>query len=69
MSGKHAERVIEWLLPANPEVAAVCIQRSGVHFNDPVKLNFRERWLPELTDLGHYSEWPRGRPSVVPLEA
>ena len=50
MSGEEAERIIEWLLPANPEVALLAIDGSGVEFDDKLKLNLREILLPEITD-------------------
>jgi hypothetical protein len=51
MSGKEAEKIVRWLLPANPEVAALAVQRSGAEFSDQFKLKFREEWLPQMTDL------------------
>jgi formylglycine-generating enzyme required for sulfatase activity len=45
------EVMIDWLLPVNPEVAALCIQRSGVNFSDGIKLKLRNTWLPQMTDL------------------
>jgi formylglycine-generating enzyme required for sulfatase activity len=43
--------VIEWLMDANPEVAADCIVRSGAKTPDSTLLRLRERWTPRLTDL------------------
>ena len=51
MSGKEGVNIVEWLLPANPEVAAMAVQRSGAEFNDELKLKLRNEWLPQMTDL------------------
>lgn len=56
MSGKDAEPLIDWLSAANPEVAAVAIQRSGIEFTDRCKLKLREAWLPQMTDLARQPE-------------
>jgi hypothetical protein len=56
MSGKDAEPLIDWLSAANPEVAAMAIQRSGVEFDDRCKLKLGEAWLPQMTDLARQPE-------------
>jgi Sulfatase-modifying factor enzyme 1 len=56
MSAKDAEKLVGWLLPANPEVAAMAIQRSGAEVSDQFKLKFREEWLPQMTDVECHPE-------------
>jgi formylglycine-generating enzyme required for sulfatase activity len=43
--------VLEWLMDANPEVAAQCAERSGTHVPDATLERLREAWLSRLTDL------------------
>ncbi len=43
--------VLEWLADANPEVAALCIARSGATTPDDTKRRLRDQWLPRLTAL------------------
>ena len=43
--------VLDWLADANPEVAALCITRSGANTPDATKIRLHDRWLPRLTDL------------------
>ncbi len=44
--------VIEWLMDAQPEVAAQCITRSGANPPpDETLLKLRAAWIPRLTDL------------------
>ena len=56
MSGKDAEKIVDWLQSANPEVAAMALQRSGVEFDDRFKLKFRDQWLARMTDLKRHPE-------------
>lgn len=56
MSGDKADKIIEWLARANPEVAAMALQRSGAEFDDGPKLKIREQWLPRMTDVKLYPE-------------
>jgi formylglycine-generating enzyme required for sulfatase activity len=56
MSGQDAGRTLEWLVSANPEVAAMAMQRSGMELDDRFKIEFRENWLPQLADLERYPE-------------
>jgi formylglycine-generating enzyme required for sulfatase activity len=56
MSAKDAEKIVERLLPANPELAAMAIQRSGAEVSDQFKLDFREAWLRQMTDVERYPE-------------
>jgi Sulfatase-modifying factor enzyme 1/TIR domain/NACHT domain len=56
MSKKKIETMIDWLLPVNPEVAALCIQRSGVEFSDKIKVKLRNSWLLQMTDLKKHRE-------------
>jgi hypothetical protein len=58
MSGNDAEKVIDWLAAANPEVAAMAIRRSGAEFSDRCKLKLREAWLPQMTDFSRQPEAP-----------
>src|SRR5262249_38306767 len=43
--------VVEWIAPANPEVAAECILRSGAYTPPETREKFRALWIPRLTDL------------------
>jgi hypothetical protein len=51
LSGKDAEKIVDWLQEANPEVAAMAMQRSGAEFKDRFKETFRDEWLARMTDL------------------
>jgi len=42
--------VIEWLAPANPEVAAQCVAGSGAALANETRARLRAQWLPRLTD-------------------
>ncbi len=53
-AGMKVEEIIEWLLPVNPEVAALAINRSGVVVGDQLKLKLRTLWLSRLTDVSRY---------------
>ena len=53
-AGMEGEEIIEWLLPVNPEVAALAINRSGVVVGDQLKLTLRTLWLSRLTDVSRY---------------
>jgi formylglycine-generating enzyme required for sulfatase activity len=50
LSAEAAGTVFHWVLPANPEVAADCIQRSGRAYDDATRLALRAHWLDPLTD-------------------
>jgi hypothetical protein len=56
MTGKEKEQIIEWLAAANPEIALLALDRSGVDFDDKLKLTLREIFLPQMTDLDHHPE-------------
>lgn len=56
MSAEDAEKIVDWLQSANPEVAAMAMQRSGAEFDDRFKLRFRDNWLPQMTDLNRHPE-------------
>jgi formylglycine-generating enzyme required for sulfatase activity len=56
MGGNEAAKIIEWLLMANPEMAMVAIDASGVEFDDKLKLTIREILLPQITDLDQHPE-------------
>ena len=56
MIGDKAGKFIDWLVQANPEVAAMALQRSGAEFGDDVKLKLREQWLPRMTDIKRYPQ-------------
>ena len=54
LAGFHAADctpVVEWLLQAQPEVAAQCILGSGAMVPDETLVQLREAWRPRLTDL------------------
>jgi hypothetical protein len=55
--------VLEWLMDANPEVAAQCAERSGAHVPDATLERLREAWLPRLTDLENHPN-PAARAAV-----
>jgi hypothetical protein len=38
--------VLDWLADANPEVAVLCIARSGAHTPNATKIRLRDQWLP-----------------------
>jgi hypothetical protein len=60
-TGMEGEKVIKWLLPVNPEVAALAINRSGVVVDNQLKLTLRNLWLPQLTDVDRNPEAPARR--------
>jgi formylglycine-generating enzyme required for sulfatase activity len=54
LAGLHADdctRVVEWLMRAQPEVAAQCIVVSGAHLPDATLRRLQQAWQPRLTDL------------------
>lgn len=51
MSGDKAEKVLDWLTSANPDVVARALHGSGVQASDAAKIKLRDRWLPEMTDV------------------
>ncbi len=53
--------VLDWTADANPEVAALCIVRSGAKTPDTTKERLRDAWLPRLTAA---SEPPLARAAV-----
>ena len=55
--------VIEWLMDAQPEVAARCILESGAYLLAEKLPALRERWLPRLTDLKNDSS-PLARAAI-----
>ena len=44
-------RVVEWVNEANPEVAAMCVARSGAALADETQQKLRTEWLNRLTDI------------------
>jgi len=63
MSAKDAEKIVDWLQSANPEVAAMAMQRSGAEFDDRIKVKIRGEWLAQMTDLKRYPE-PSARAAI-----
>lgn len=55
--------VLDWMADANPEVAALCIARSGAHTPEEMKIRLRDKWLPRLTDRVSDPD-PRARAAV-----
>ena len=55
--------VVEWVAAANPEVAALCVARSGAHTPSETLERFRAAWIPRLTDLDGDSQ-PHARAAV-----
>ena len=55
--------VLEWLMNANPELAAQCVERSGAHVPDATLERLRDAWLPRLSDLENHSN-PAARAAV-----
>jgi hypothetical protein len=57
MSGLQAQReILERLLLANPEVAALAVTRSGIQFDDSFKIMLREILVPQLIDLEQHPQ-------------
>ena len=50
LSAEAAAQVYQWVLSTNPEVAAACIQRSGIAFDDEARPLLRVHWLDAMTD-------------------
>ena len=50
LSAEAAATVFHWVVPANPEVGAACIRRSGRVYDDDTSLMLRIRWLDALID-------------------
>ena len=46
-------RVVEWVNEANPEVAALCVTRSGAGLADATKEKLRAEWMRRLTDVNN----------------
>ncbi len=44
-------RIVAWVAEANPEVAAMCIERSGAQIAEATVERLRTKWIPRLTDL------------------
>jgi formylglycine-generating enzyme required for sulfatase activity len=55
--------VVEWLLQAQPEVAAQCILRSGAQLPDATLLRLRQAWRPRLTNIADDPE-PEARAAI-----
>jgi len=55
--------VLDWIAKANPEVAALCIVRSGAKTPDDTKERLRDTWLLRLIDLQHDPQ-PEARAAV-----
>lgn len=51
MYSDDCTQVLDWLANAQPEVAALCLVKSGAYAPDETKLRLREKWVPRLTDL------------------
>jgi hypothetical protein len=43
--------ILEWVVDANPEVAAQCVLRSGSHTPAEILEHFRAVWIPRLTNM------------------
>jgi formylglycine-generating enzyme required for sulfatase activity len=43
--------VVEWVNRANPEVAALCIMRSGAKLADATREKLRDEWMSRLIDI------------------
>jgi len=56
-------QVVEWLMQAQPEVAAQCINRSGAQLPDASLLRLRQAWRPRLTNLQDDPE-PEARAAI-----
>jgi hypothetical protein len=55
--------ILNWLADASPEVAALCIARSGATTPDATKIRLRDRWLPRMTDLMRHPD-PHARAAI-----
>jgi formylglycine-generating enzyme required for sulfatase activity len=61
---RDCSSVIEWIAPANPEVAAQCATRSGADLLPAAtRERLREQWMPRLTDLTRDPE-PKARAAI-----
>ncbi|QQS46817.1 MAG: SUMF1/EgtB/PvdO family nonheme iron enzyme [Acidobacteriota bacterium] len=56
-------KIVNWITEANPEVAAMCIDRSGAQMADVTRDQLRKQWLPRLTDLRKEPD-PKARAAV-----
>jgi formylglycine-generating enzyme required for sulfatase activity len=57
MSAVQAQReILEQLTLANPEVAAHALTRSGIQFDDSLKMMLREILVPQLVDLDQHPQ-------------
>ncbi|MBA3530673.1 MAG: SUMF1/EgtB/PvdO family nonheme iron enzyme [Ardenticatenales bacterium] len=66
LAGLHSNDctpVLEWVGEANPEVAALCLVRSGAAASDATRERLRARWLARLRDVVAEPE-PRARAAV-----
>jgi formylglycine-generating enzyme required for sulfatase activity len=55
--------IIDWIADANPEVAAICIKRSGANCPSETLSEMKRRWLPRLTGRKQDKN-PRARAAV-----
>ncbi len=44
-------QIVEWVNAANPEVAALCVTRSGAKLPDATRERLRSEWISRLTDV------------------
>src|SRR5262249_22481737 len=57
MSGSQVQQeLLDRLLLANPEVAAVSIMQSGIEYDDQLKIMLREILLPQIVDLEQHPQ-------------
>ena len=61
--GDESWRVIEWVTKGNPEVAALCLTRSGASFREETRRTWIDNLAPRLTDLSSDPE-PLARAAV-----
>ena len=55
--------ILDWVADANPEVAAMCIKKSGAACPPETLERLKQSWLPRLTGL-HRDPDPRARAAV-----
>ena len=55
--------VVDWANAANPEVAALCVTRSGAKLADSTREKLRDEWISRLTDVQHEPN-PQARAAV-----
>ena len=56
-------KIVNWIAEANPEVAAMCVDRSGAQMAEETRERLQKQWLPRLTDLRKEPD-PKARAAI-----